>query len=61
MENPVVIGSRHFLEDDEKIILVNIKRKLKLFKKWKNSIYVGYDKKLLGTIGFSWWIKKNAN
>lgn len=50
----VVIGSRHFLEDDEKIdflpYLKNIENSL---TKSDTLLYVGYDGKLLGTIGLA--------
>ncbi|MCV6608058.1 MAG: heavy metal translocating P-type ATPase [Campylobacterales bacterium] len=57
----VVIGSRHFLEDDEKISFKGHKRKINQYlKDGKVVLYVGYDKKLLGTICMKDSVRKNA-
>lgn len=57
----VVIGSRHFLEDDEKIDFSKHKSKIdKCIKEGKTLLYVGYDKKLLGTIGLADNLRENA-
>ncbi|RBQ27735.1 MULTISPECIES: heavy metal translocating P-type ATPase [Arcobacteraceae] len=57
----VIIGSRHFLEDDEKIDFsmhkINIENSL---KKSDTLLYIGYDGKLLGTIGLSDELRSNA-
>ena len=57
----VVIGSRHFLEDDEKIdftpYLKDVENSL---KKSDTLLYVGYDGKLLGTIGLADEIRENS-
>ena len=57
----VVIGSRHFLEDDEKIDFGEHKEKIEnSLKNGKTLLYVGYDGKLLGTIGLSDELRSNA-
>lgn len=57
----VVIGSRHFLEDDEKIDFsehkINIKNSL---KDGKTLLYIAYGGKLLGTIGLSDELRHNT-
>ncbi len=57
----VVIGSRHFLEDDEKISFkkyeIEIKKEL---SDGKTLLYVGYDGELLGTIGLTDKLRVNA-
>ncbi|MFA7083858.1 MAG: HAD-IC family P-type ATPase, partial [Arcobacteraceae bacterium] len=50
----VVIGSRHFLEDDEEIDFSAYKREFEeSLKSGKTILYVGYDKKLLGMISMN--------
>ncbi len=57
----VIIGSRHFLEDDEKIDFGEHKEKIEnSLKNGKTLLYVGYDGKLLGTIGLSDELRSNA-
>ncbi|CAM3999957.1 heavy metal translocating P-type ATPase [Arcobacter cloacae] len=57
----VVIGSRHFLEDDEKIDFTPFKDKIDdAIKKGKTLLYVGYDKKLLGTIELADELRHNS-
>lgn len=57
----VVIGSRHFLEDDEKIDFSKHRAKIqKCLLDGKTILYVGYDGELLGTIGMRDRVRKNA-
>ena len=57
----VVIGSRHFLEDDEKIDFSKHKKEIEnSLKDGKTLLYVGYDGKLLGTIGLADELRANA-
>ncbi len=57
----VIIGSRHFLEDDEKIDFFKHKEKInESLKKGKTLLYIGFDGKLLGTISLSDNLRKNA-
>jgi heavy metal translocating P-type ATPase len=57
----VVIGSRHFLEDDEKIDFSHHKTKIKhSLQNGKTLLYIGYDGKLLGTIGLADDLRSNA-
>ncbi len=57
----VIIGSRHFLEEDEKIDFGGHEEKIKnCLLDGKILLYVGYDKKLLGTIGMMDVIRKNT-
>ena len=57
----VVIGSRHFLEDDEKIDFSSYKEKIeKSLDEGKTLLYIGYDNKLLGTIALSDQIRYNT-
>ncbi len=57
----VVIGSRHFLEDDEKIDFSEHKDKItKSLNNGKTLLYIGFDGKLLGTIGLADNLRKNA-
>ncbi|PID47870.1 MAG: heavy metal translocating P-type ATPase [Proteobacteria bacterium] len=57
----VVIGSRHFLEEDENISFKeNEKSILDLEKKGQTLLYVGYDGKLLGIISMSDNVRENA-
>ncbi len=60
-DKEVIIGSRHFLEDDEKIDFSIHKEELeKLLKTDKTILYVGYDKKLLGAISMNDKLRPNA-
>ncbi|WP_162166828.1 heavy metal translocating P-type ATPase [Campylobacter fetus] len=57
----VVIGSRHFLEDDEMIDFSAHKSKLEeSIKSGFAMLYIGYDKKLIGTIALKDEIRDNA-
>ena len=57
----VIIGSRHFLEDDEEIDFTPFKEKIsKSLEDGKTLLYVGYDGKLLGTIGLSDELRPNS-
>ncbi len=57
----VIIGSRHFLEDDEKIDFKPYKKEIEnSLKKSDTLLYVGYDGKLLGTIGLSDKLRANT-
>jgi len=57
----VVIGSRHFLEDDEKIDFSKHEKAIeKGLLDGKTILYVGYDGKLLGTIGMRDTVRENA-
>ncbi|DAB33476.1 MAG TPA: heavy metal translocating P-type ATPase [Sulfurospirillum sp. UBA12182] len=57
----VVIGSRHFLEDDEKISFTKYTKQIDAcLKEGKAILYVGYDGKLLGTIGMVDKLRENA-
>lgn len=57
----VVIGSRHFLEDDEGINFSKHEKKIeKCLLEGRTLLYVGYDKKLLGTIGMRDRVRDNA-
>ena len=57
----VVIGSRHFLEDDEHIdFSLHEKQIEKCLLDGKTILYVGYDGKLLGTIGMRDTVRENA-
>lgn len=58
----VVIGSRHFLEDDEKIDFSKHKEKIEAYlHNGKILLYVGYDKKLLGTIAMTDALRGNVH
>ena len=60
-EKSVVIGSRHFLEDDEKIDFSEHKNEIEnSLKDGKTLLYIGYDGKLLGTIGLADELRANA-
>ncbi|QDF28281.1 heavy metal translocating P-type ATPase [Halarcobacter anaerophilus] len=60
-DKEVVIGSRHFLEDDEQIDFSNYEDKIEqCLLDGKTILYVGYDKKLLGTIGMRDKVRENA-
>lgn len=57
----VIIGSRHFLEDDEKIDFSMHKNDIEnSLKKSDTLLYIGYNGKLLGTIGLADEIRKNS-
>jgi heavy metal translocating P-type ATPase len=57
----VVIGSRHFVEDDEKIDFSEHKDKItNSLKNGKTLLYIGYDGKLLGTIGLADELRSNT-
>ena len=57
----VVIGSRHFLEDDEKIDFGPHKAKIKKsISNGKTLLYIGFDGKLLGTIGLADDVRSNT-
>ena len=57
----VVIGSRHFLEDDEHIdFSLHEKQIEKCLLEGRTILYVGYDGKLLGTIGMRDTVRENA-
>ncbi len=57
----VVIGSRHFLEEDEKIDFSQHEKDIeKCLLDGKTILYVGYDDKLLGTIGMRDKVRENA-
>lgn len=57
----VVIGSRHFLEDDEGISFRSHKAKIeKCLENGKTLLYIGYDGKLLGTIGLADNLRSNS-
>ncbi|AXX87918.1 heavy metal translocating P-type ATPase [Malaciobacter marinus] len=60
-EKNVVIGSRHFLEDDEKIDFSKYQDRInKSLDEGKTLLYVGFDNKLLGTIALSDKIRDNS-
>lgn len=57
----VIIGSRHFLEDDENIDFSEHKDKIaNSLKNGKTLLYVGFNGKLLGTIALADNLRKNA-
>ncbi len=57
----VIIGSRHFLEDDEKIDFSKHKKKIeKCLENGKTLLYIGFDGVLLGTIGLADNLRTNA-
>lgn len=57
----VVIGSRHFLEDDEKIDFSAHKEKIdKFLEDGKILLYIGFNGKLLGTISLADTLRFNA-
>jgi heavy metal translocating P-type ATPase len=55
----VIIGSRHFLEDDENIDFVNFNESKYSTEEYA-ILYIGYDKKLLGTIIMVDKVRENA-
>jgi len=57
----VIIGSRHFLEDDEKIDFTEHKEKIEnSLKDGKTLLYISYDGKLLGTITLADEVRSNS-
>ncbi len=57
----VLIGSRHFLEDDENINFTQYKAKIeKCLLDGKSILYIAYDGKLLGTVGMRDRVRENA-
>lgn len=57
----VVIGSRHFLEDDEEIDFSSAKKHIdKLTKEGKSLLYIGYDGELLGIIALNDHLRENS-
>ncbi|NKQ40627.1 MAG: heavy metal translocating P-type ATPase [Sulfurovum sp.] len=57
----VIIGSRHFLEDDEGIDFSKHEKAIETcLLDGRTILYVGYDKKLLGTIGMRDKVRDNA-
>jgi len=57
----VLIGSRHFLEDDEQISFRAHKSKIEAcLKDGKTLLYIAYDGKLLGTIGMFDKVRENS-
>jgi len=57
----VIIGSRHFLEDDEKIPFTKHKKSIeKSLEDGRTLLYISYDGKLLGTIGLSDHLRHNT-
>ena len=60
-DKEVIIGSRHFLEDDEGIDFSKHKKAIDTaLQNGLTLLYVGYGKKLLGTIGMRDKVRKNA-
>lgn len=57
----VIIGSRHFLEDDEGIDFSNYEKEIEQsLQSGKTILYVGYNKQLLGTISMTDKLRENA-
>jgi heavy metal translocating P-type ATPase len=57
----VIIGSRHFLEDDEGIDFTKHEKAIEsCLLDGRTLLYVGYGKKLLGTIGMRDKVRQNA-
>jgi len=57
----VLIGSRHFLEDDNFVDFSNHEEQIKAcLMEGRTLLYVSYDRKLLGTIGMRDQIRENA-
>ena len=60
-DKEVVIGSRHFLEDDEGIDFSKHEKEIeKYLLDGRTILYIGYDKKLLATIGMRDKVRENA-
>lgn len=57
----VIIGSRHFLEDDEQVSFEGHQETIdRYMQDGKILLYIAYDKKLLGTIGMMDRVRENA-
>ncbi len=57
----VIIGSRHFLEDDEKIDFSEHRNKIEnSLRDGRTLLYIGYDGKLLGTITLADELRNNS-
>lgn len=57
----VIIGSRHFLEEDEGVSFEGYTKKIEAcLKDGKAVLYIAYDKKLLGTIGMRDKVRDNT-
>lgn len=57
----VVIGSRHFLEDDEGISFVQHQNEIqKILKRGETPLFIGYDSKLLGVILLKDILRENS-
>ncbi len=57
----VIIGSRHFLQDDENISFVKHQKEInKSLEDGKTLLYIGYDHELLGTIELADDLRHNA-
>lgn len=57
----VVIGSRHFLEDDERVAFAPYERRIqKILKSGEMPLFIGYDKKLLGVILLKDTLRENT-
>ncbi len=60
-DKEVVIGSRHFLEEDEHIDFSKHEKSIaKCINKGRTLLYIGYDGKLLGTISMTDKVRDNA-
>jgi heavy metal translocating P-type ATPase len=60
-DKEVIIGSRHFLEDDEGIDFSKYEKEIEhSLNSGKTILYVGYDKQLLGTIAMTDKLRDNA-
>ncbi len=60
-DKEVIIGSRHFLEDDESIDFSRHTKEIEqCLLEGKTILYVGYDNKLLGTIGMRDKLRDNT-
>lgn len=57
----VVIGSRHFLEDDEGISFIQHQNEIqKILKRGETQLFIGYDSKLLGVILLKDILRENS-
>ena len=57
----VVIGSRHFLEDDEGISFIQHQNEIqKILKRGETPLFIGYDSKLLGVILLKDILRENS-
>lgn len=60
-DKEVIIGSRHFLEDDEGINFSKHEKQIEqCLLEGKTILYIGYGNKLLGTIGMRDKVRENA-